>query len=161
MGPFKPPTPPKHDPDRAGDVAKGWHITAKNKTALDAWLIHHPTSHPFWSYYLVSLIHLRDVPGVPPANKQFDAATHEILFLTLDPENPLPDPRKWTDPKFLTPPDLAAQFEVNNDTEAQAVFEAVLDTIIKRGYPLDSDHRSWWETSIRATAGHERTGEHR
>lgn len=162
---------PAKTPDRVGaSGVKGWKVTAQAHklrpdhaagVVFDQWLIYHPTSHPFWHYYMVGLVHLRDVPGQSkPAFKQFPQATHEILFVALSPDHKLPAIDDWEAPHTLSPVDLSAQFEVNSDEEAANVLAAVIDTIIA-GAALDVDHSQRWTSAIAATAAHERTGEHR
>lgn len=160
--------PPEKEPDRTGPTGvKAWKITVpeeklrpEHAAGLDQWLVYHAGSHPFWSYYCVGLIHLRDIEGAKPANLRYDAATHEIMFVSLSPDVDLPDVDAWESPTYLQPIDVAAQFTVNDDEQARNVLAAVMDTIVERGAALDQDHRNWWEGAIGTTARHEREGLH-
>jgi hypothetical protein len=52
-----------------------------------SWLITAPVFHPAWSQYLLTVVRLRDgIPGFPPPKRQFPGATHELLVITLNPE---------------------------------------------------------------------------
>lgn len=72
-----------------------------------------PHPHPFWHHYILSLISLGDYPNFPPAQKTFDAATHELLLIALDPQaNPMPD-NPYTLVR-LEPINYAKQFAATN-----------------------------------------------
>ena len=55
------------------------------QSTLARWIVHSPRSHPFWAYWLVGLVHLRDVDGHEPASKQYREATLELCVFALDP----------------------------------------------------------------------------
>lgn len=159
---------PKRDPDMPG-VAPAWKIDVGDADPTgkapvgDSWLLHSPMSHPFWAWHFIAMVHLRDVPGQEkPPHKAFPAASHEIMCFAINPDKPLPDPDDWAaraDGIFLSPPDFVVQFEVLSDEHAAGVLDAVMQTAVK-GMSVDSDLRSWWDTSIKATAAHYREGVH-
>jgi hypothetical protein len=76
---------------------RGPHGTAQ-RLALDptltgadttvAWWLLTGHWHPAWSQFLISVIHLRDVPGSPDAKLHFPGATHELLVCALNPGDP-------------------------------------------------------------------------
>src|SRR6185436_14739660 len=48
-------------------------------------LLRVPGAHPFWSWWLLTVLHLRDIPGVRPAHLQFEGAGHEFSIIAIDP----------------------------------------------------------------------------
>ena len=69
----------------------GERVTLKPQTpdqeaTLAGWLIHAPGQSPAWSDYLLMLVHLRDLPGVPPATRKFPEAEYQMTLFALDPE---------------------------------------------------------------------------
>ena len=129
---------------------------------VSAWIINAPGAHPFWSYWIMSIVHLRQIPGAPPAKFQFPGATHELQIVTLNPEHALPslDAGRGWQPHFLTPLDVVQQFEVANDAIAAELGEMAIRAIVDGRASPDQDYRSWWRGSIAATAAHYRSGKH-
>lgn len=41
--------------------------------------------HPIWPQFVISVVHLRDVEGRPPAKLHFEGATHELAVMALNP----------------------------------------------------------------------------
>lgn len=48
------------------------------------WLLTGPW-HPLWTQFTLSVIPLRDTPGLPPAKLHYPGATHELLVMALNP----------------------------------------------------------------------------
>lgn len=84
---------------------------------LKAWLMYLPRQHPFWSHYMLGVIHLRPINGVRPANKLSPEATHEIVVCALDP-NRLPNPDDLNSLMPLTPINYSIQFSGLTDEQA-------------------------------------------
>lgn len=171
------------DPDFAG-VARVWHITptAASEAAHEGswgygsasvgadYLVTGPY-HPFWKWWMVSIVHLRPLEGAPPPHVRFPGATHEIMCLSLDPEprngrpaEPDLDRIEAGDvegglPGFLQPPDWVVQVILPDDDGARTLAELVVREIAS-GRSCDSDFRSWWERTIQTTAEHVRLGGH-
>jgi hypothetical protein len=55
-------------------------------TTVCWWLLTGPW-HPLWPQFVLSVVSLRDVEGVPPAKLHFPGATHELLVLALNPDD--------------------------------------------------------------------------
>lgn len=128
---------------------------------IRSWFFLCPGQSPAWENYVLHLIHLRDIPGVPPANKVSPEMTHEILFAALDPsKDPKPENMKsWS---FLSPFNACEQFEVESDEKAiemvEMVAQAVVDGLLP-AEPMLSGAKEPWHTTIKNTAAHFR-GEH-
>src|SRR5260221_7732159 len=130
-------------PDLQGQ-GSAWRVTARGSTdsgaTIDCWLVRGPW-HPLWSFWLVSTIHLRDIPGQSkPAHKTFAAATHEFLIVSLQsaPSTPevKPDPDDLETLRHLTPPDVAKQF-VGTDAEAVELCRLAVNAILFSGASPD------------------------
>jgi hypothetical protein len=143
-------------PDKEGVAGKAWNVnTAENlikrpdfQGSIAAYLVHAPQAHPFWSYYFIGVVHLRDIPNTPPPNKHFSDAEYEFSIWSIDPEA-LPD-LETPHFKLLTPPDLLLQIERFNkdDNFAGSICEKMVDMIIEGRMSPDSDFRSAWEQFI-------------
>lgn len=169
------------EPDEIG-VAKAWRVRVTDAlreahvkafgyadAGLATWVVNGPY-HPFWGWGYISLIHLRDIPGAPPAHRQYAGAEYEIMCLSLNP-NPEP-PRGPVDvdrveagdttgglPGFLMPADWIVQFHGVSDEQAVEVAQLAIDSIV-RGQSCDSDYRAFWESAIKTTVEHYRQGLH-
>lgn len=125
------------------------------------WLITAPGYHPLWSQYALWLITLADVPGVPPAVKHDDAATHEIMVLPLDPENG-PHPIEALGSTFIEyvgRGNIAQQFTADSDEHAAHAAElcarAVTDGLLNPETGDAPDRiRAAWKYTIAATLDH-------
>jgi hypothetical protein len=129
----------------------------------------HGPYHPLWSWWQVSVITLEDVPGFPPANKQYPEAQWEFSVTSLN-AGPGCD-RKTVDidaiergdrkatPGFLTPQDVVVQFHAVTRDQAAQVCEHAVDAIVA-GQSCDSDHRQWWQGAVTKTVEHYVLGVH-
>lgn len=116
--------------------------------------------HPHWSWWAVSVIHLRGIPGAQPPHRQYPEAEYELMILSIDPETP-PNPDKPfpQDIRYLEPPDVVCQFHGITDDQAAKVCDSVVRAICA-GRSCDSDYRSFWEDAIESTVDHFRPGGH-
>lgn len=168
------------DPDFSG-VARVWRIETTEiqqkahkenwgyeSSSLADWIVHGPY-HPFWSWWYVAVISLRDIPDAPPANKKYPEAEYEFMIISLNPDGRNEgqvdiDKIEAGDiegglPGFLTPSDVVFQFHGVTDEQAVKVGEAAIRAIVN-GQSCDSDFRSWWMRSLEATVEHFRMGVH-
>lgn len=156
-------------PTLEGRAAKAWRLPLNPQTpdqaaGLAHWLVEHPSAHPYWTRWHVSLIHLRDIPGVPPAKKRSAEVTHEFIIYALNPDSYGEHPKAFTEAKFsfryLTPVDVVEQFELPADSLAIHIAELAVRAICDGLASPDQDFRRWWGQTIQATAAHYRTGKH-
>lgn len=133
---------------------------------LDAWIITAPVWHPLWSQYLLSLVTLADVPGMPSAEKESPDVTHQVIVMTLNPEHGPYDARHLVgdDLRFLTPGNIGQQFTATEDQArrlAALCVRAVVDGVL---IPETADApdriRSAWRRSIAQTLDHDRDPHH-
>lgn len=130
--------------------------------------------HPFWGWWAVAVVHLRDMPGVRPAYRQYPTAEYEFAIHSLDAGGSVGKPwdverdyMSWSS-RLLTPPDVVKHFDVGTtlpvverDRVARAVFTSAVAGIVRGGVSPDSDFRSWWNAAIPRTVEHVLTsGQH-
>lgn len=148
----------------AGRAWKGeWETTPDERegvTDLGTFIMHAPGSHPLWSWYALLGISLRDVPGQPPASKQFAGATHELIVFSLHPDHEPPRPRgKLAESgtlHHLEPPDHVIQVMHVNDEQFAEILDLVAQAVVKGALVPDSDYREAWKTSLARTVDHYR-----
>lgn len=98
-------------------------------TGIAGYLLCAPSVHPLWSYYVAQLVHLRDVEGIPPAQKQREDVTHEIVVLALNRESP-PKKDDIDTMKWLLPPNHVVQFSCDTDEKAAKILGEVVQQFI-------------------------------
>lgn len=141
-------------PTLIGEKTLAWQLDIddirKKKERPDAsvalWMIEAPWAHPAWHSYMLSLIHLRDIEGIPPAKKFFPDATHEIVLYAMDPG----EPRQALIDNFslkscLSPPNYASQFIEIEDQYALQRVEDVVKQIVAGKLSPDTDCVSEWK----------------
>jgi len=162
----------RRNPDVLGAAGNAWRLkTEGHPTTLAQWIAHVPSAHPFWPWCLVTLIHLREVEGFPPAVKTKPGATHEIMIFAIDPERcPEPDPERCPEPDpdrdpelgfpYLTPANLVDQFLVKSDEDALKLVKGLVKGFCAGLRTPDSD--GWTQNCevIGNTAEHMRLGGH-
>jgi len=138
------------EPDIAGSHGKAWKLKVKppqDKTTLNAYVLSCYGAHAFWNWWVVSIIHLHDVEGMPAAVKNYPEATHEFLILTINPESCPPDPDNL-EVAYLMPPDAALQFDGLTDEQAAKFVDEAVCAIVDGRISPDQDYRSAWEQAI-------------
>jgi hypothetical protein len=116
------------------------------------WLVFCPGAHAFWSYWWLSMIHLRPIDGAPDAVVTTPGAGWEIVSIAqspdMQPDPDLDDTRWW-----LIPVEWEVQFgSVRTDAEAEQVAMAVVRAIMRGEVSPDSDFESFWKQVIPGTA---------
>lgn len=163
-------------PDITGPAGRcAWlsQTEQRNATALVSWICRCPGDHLLWNTWLIALVHLRDVDGIPPAHKQYAQAEYEVMFVslvsgesaTLEPpagqgpyvEIDPDDPKTWRD---LQPVDLAHQFHGVTDADAKRIVELAIRAMVAGTMSPDSDFRERWKRSLDATVSHFVQGVH-
>lgn len=127
----------------------------EHPTTLASALAYCPGYHAFWSWWLVSLCHLRPTEGFPPAHLFVEGATHEIVTQVINPERcPTPDPAAWEQGyPVLSPADVVVQFTAQDDAGALQIFEALCLDVTEGRLSPDSDYRRLWKTRVRILCG--------
>lgn len=157
-------------PTLTGAFGSAWNVSDCDKGTPDqeatvaAWIVTVPGSHPLWPTYQFGMVHLRDLPGVRPANKAYPEAEYEFLIAALDPRgtpgHPLSpaDRESWV---VLTPVNITVQFDTGGPDEVTgSICEDAVRHVLEMGAPIEPDDnagvRPYWKLLIRNTADHYR-----
>jgi hypothetical protein len=133
-----------------------------NGVTISRWLLTLPGQCLLWSHYLLGIVSLADAPGVPPANKIYPEATHEIMLIALDPEGkPTPTGGRWI---TLTPLNFVHQLD-GVSPELLVRLAEMLARALVDGHLLanPTDYVGGcdlWTQTIRQTVEHLQTGGH-
>lgn len=123
-------------------------IKAEDHAGVAEWLIHAPWAHPVWHSYFLTTIHLRDLPGKPPAVIYLPNATHELLLYALDPDAACCEEiiRGEADvgASCLQPANFAAQFIAESDDDAGGRIAETVVLVCNGELNPDTDARSSW-----------------
>lgn len=136
---------------------------------IRCWLVTGPF-HPFWSWWMVCVIHLRPIEGVPDSTKHYSEAEYEFQIVSINPDQGAPDVdaveaggfwgKDATKALFLTPADACIQFHGVNDLQAANICDDAVGAIIKGAISPDSDFRRAWAEVIPTTVAHYAAGLH-
>jgi hypothetical protein len=140
-------------PEFTGPMGMAWSVVLPEpqneaeKTSLCGWLIFTPQANIFWQYHLITLIHLRDIPGVPPAKLFKPEATHEIMLLAIDPKsNARINPQDSSTLRhILSPPDFNEQVTLPSDEQAMDVVKMSVEKCVNGELIPDSDYTKSWQ----------------
>ena len=158
-------------PTFEGPAGRAWEVTRPTQSP-EAWTgniiqfqVNRPGAHPFWSWWVLSVVHLRDIPNVRPAHKNYPEAEYELLIVALDPEKPMPEPTPDQETPgvtyaFLTPVDVAYQFHGLTDDQAAELGRMAARTIVNGHLSPDQDYRQAWRATLAGTVEHLALGGH-
>jgi hypothetical protein len=154
-------TLPSTEPEFSGSKGRAWFVPmtelrhdGTRHSTLAAYLLESPHFHPHWSRWLLSVIHLRPVPGVCDAVIRLPGATHEIMIASLDPDHygdhaTLPPASGF---HMLRPLDVVEQFIVPADQFAMRLLRIGVQACCDGISSPDSDYRYAWHMAIKETA---------
>lgn len=153
-------------PDKSSDfverlTGKQWAAWRVERVAggagLGAWLLFCPGVHAAWSYWVLGLVHLRPVDGIPEARKSYPDAEYELHSMALAPDFE-PDPDKPDSLHIMTPLDFAHQFHGVTDEQAKHMLDRFVDLVLLGRIAPDSDYARRWRAFIDGTVEHLTTG---
>jgi hypothetical protein len=126
-----------------GNAGRAWKLEfAKNTYCIAAYLVEAKWAHPLWSMYLVSCVHLRAEPPLPPPHIYVPGATHEFVVQAVDPDWKLKN--LTTVPRTLSPVNFAGQLICNDDEEADRRTELAVTEIVEGNLNPDTDAIRQW-----------------
>jgi hypothetical protein len=145
-------------PDVQGTAGRAWlcDIEALYRAArkdrseyslIDQWVVEAPWAHPVWHSYLLVLIHLRPIPGMPPPKMYLQDATHEMWLYALDPDKSRREIIESANMSgsLLQPMNFGAQFiELSDELASERIRRTVQD-ICDRKLSPDTDYRRDWQ----------------
>lgn len=142
-------------------------------TTVTWWLLTGPW-HPAWSQFVISVVSLADVDGVPPAKLHFPGATHELLVAALNPGSGVVATRHAPETLaqgglravggWLDPVDVVHQFTAT-DEEMVALADLCAQACVHGPLTPSTDDarerlREDWLTACVKTLAHMRNEEH-
>ncbi|WP_060879973.1 hypothetical protein [Streptomyces scabiei] len=136
------------------------HYREEHPGALDAWIITAEHWHPAWSQYLLCLMTLADIDGIPPAKKRTPGVTHELIVVVLNPDHGPYDAAtvRAGQLQHLTPVNIAEQFTATDDQALRITHLCARAVVDGRLTPETGDAptqiRAWWHARIRDTLEH-------
>lgn len=81
------------EPDHEGSHGRAWRLAIPDDSGnwqyaatVCHYLITAPAYHPLWSQYVLAVIRLGKMDGVPDAHLQFPGATHELMVVAMAPD---------------------------------------------------------------------------
>lgn len=127
---------------------------------LASWMIHAPGQSPAWSHYLLSIVHLRELDGVP-AFIRLPGSSHEMMLAALD-SGTSPKADDWDSLHALMPTNAEVQFFVGSDDDAVTLGEkcvqAICDGLMPAEPAFPDQGQKAWQKVVTDTAEHMRTG---
>jgi len=154
-------------PDLKGPVGEAWKMPVpEGHTNVAFWYVHR-SGAALWTWWRLTVVHLRPVEGLPPAVLTLAGASHEFVFAALDTfaggSDPEAAPPDLDDTErrsgFLSPLDYVGQFAGLTDAQAARVLELVARAVVFGVVPAsDSDRRAWWGGAMQRTVMHEIAG---
>ena len=137
----------------------------RHGTTVAWWLLTGPW-HPLWTQFAICVVHLRDTPGLPPAELHYPGATHELLVMALDPSHVhTPEGLANSQPlHYLRPLDFVHQFTATDD-EMRELARCLANACAAGQLTPSTDdnrthYREQWLTSCLRTLAHIRGEEH-
>lgn len=150
-------------PDLEGPAGRAWRSPLEGHgvhATLSAWLVNVPGAHPFWSWWTVGVVHLRELEGFPPPHKRYPEAAYEFMIFAINPEQcPEPDPDDVGHP-LLTPPDVIEQFHGVLDADVVHICDLAVKAVVDGRISPDQDYRAHWHQVLTNTVEHFRQGLH-
>lgn len=125
------------------------------QASIRTWLLNCPGQSPFWSHYMLSILHLREIDGALPVTILFPGATHQVIVMALDTyASPTPDNiEEWV---WLTPVNVQEQLELPSDQAAGELLDlcaaAVIEGVLPAEPALSGDPEPWRSALLKSAA---------
>ena len=138
---------------RPADISRthgrAWTLHDLTQDGMGSWLLQCPGAHPYWDCWIVSLIHLRDLPSMPPARRETERATHEVAVFAIEPREAIAvdDPASMP---LMIPPCIAWQAEALTDEQAQRLTQQLVTMCTTGALSPDSDGARYWAPAATA-----------
>jgi hypothetical protein len=116
------------------------------RAQIGSWLLECPFAHPVWSQWVLSLVHLRALEGLPVAV----GSGHSLAIFAVDPCYEL-GPEAGVTPRSLMSPPVVVDFATfgANDVRAVERVEALIEATMRRELSPDDDYQRRWEIRLR------------
>jgi hypothetical protein len=145
-------------------IMRAWKVELPRRpehTDVASWLVNGPF-HPFWRWWTIHAIHLREQAGAEPPDVRVEGASHEVMILSHDPDHEMSPElvEAGQGSPHLTPIDLAHQVVGLHDEQAAQLVELMVRYIGSGRISPDQDFRGHWGPILDNTAEHLRFGTH-
>lgn len=130
-------------PDVTGTFGQAWKIDTNRpgpadwSACLAVWLIQAPGQGHGANVFYLSAIHLRDIPGVPPAHKNYPEAEYELSVLAVNAAS-LPDADSATAIPLDRNAAVLHQFHGITDQQVAAVAEQCVRDVVDGNLPAET-----------------------
>lgn len=136
--------------------------TPAQAATVAMWFLRCPGQSPAWDRYGLAVVHLRVLPGVPPAHIVVPCATHKVILGAYDPQaDPQPtDPESW---HMLRPINVCEQIELPSDEDAADLLRRCAHAVVAGVLPAEpplSGQIEPWRSALIKSAAHLRGEEH-
>jgi hypothetical protein len=135
-------------PEHARRMWRWPMLDAPAAPMLGAWLIECDRLHGVWSFWLLSVVHLRTLPECPPAVG--DGNAHELLIWAVDPETPPTVDRMLCNGFKLLQPPMMFRFDRFGADDAHALkrLELLVAACVNGKLTPDDDDRARWRALL-------------
>lgn len=137
-------------PTMVGTYGRAWllpiwpRLLKVPNSSVCGWLFEASWAHPVWHSYVLSLIHLRDTPGLSAAHISLPGATHEFFLYALNPAFSREETIRTGPVHNLTPANFGAQFIAADDAAAVQRMEDTVRDVISGQLNPDTDAIRQW-----------------
>ena len=143
-------------PDIEGRGVEAWRINWAARpdvpAAIAGWIVRCVWAHPAWSFWIVTVVHLRAVDDAPPAVRMYPEAEFEFMIAALDPQCVRRiDPDRARGWRYLVPIDICYQFHGIVDEDAVLLCEDAVRAIAAGRISPDQAYRDAWQHAIDAS----------
>lgn len=145
------------------DLARVEHQRPDTEATVALWLLTCPGWSPVWTQYVLAVIHLRPIEGVPPAHMDRSDASHEVMLVALDPTlgTVSADSYLTVSPPFLTPINVRHQVTGITDEDARRLAGIVAAAVVHGLLVPEPEGilgaRERWALTLDSTVEHYRT----
>ncbi|MBN9568729.1 MAG: hypothetical protein J0H79_14105 [Alphaproteobacteria bacterium] len=145
-------------PEISGPHGRAWEadlVALRRKFNLDpttdaslaGWVIEAPWAHPVWHSYIIGLVHLRPLSGMPAAVINLPGATHQFWLWAANPERSREQfLRGDAELPVLTPVNFSAQLLCADDESAMKTIKFAIGEICAGRLNPDTDALDQWIT---------------
>ena len=122
-----------------------WQMQVEGKAWSAAWIVHAPWAHPVWSDYALLLVDLT-APLDEPTFIYLEGATHELMAIALDPDDPVDwSSDAWPEPTPVEPANHMYQFAAASNDAARRRIGDLARAIAEKRLSPDAGAIDAWD----------------
>lgn len=153
-------------PDLSGDFGRAWRVDLEKrspeerKSSLELWAVHRPGTYPFAEWFIVSVVSLKQLEGLPPAWRKYPEAEFELMVMMTDPAQGAID----ADAKDLSfkviSCEIVEQFHGTDEAQAKELGRLAVKAVVNGLAQPDCGYAGLWKVLVRNTVEHLVIGGH-